>query len=69
MKDAPVSTPCTKVCAVSGRTGMCIGCGRTLREIAAWSDYDERQRRAIMDQLPARLASAKAQAKAQGPAE
>jgi len=53
---APVSSPCIKVCAVSGQTGLCIGCGRSLAEIAAWSSLDERARREIMAELPARLA-------------
>lgn len=59
MNASPISTPCIKVCAVEGQSGLCIGCGRTLREIAAWSSYDELQRRAIMAELPARLAGAK----------
>lgn len=57
MPDSPVSTPCIKVCAVSGQTGLCIGCGRTLAEIAAWGGMDEAQRRRIMAELPARLAA------------
>lgn len=58
MDSAPISTPCTKVCAVDGGSGLCVGCGRTLREIAAWSSYDEQRRRAIMAELPARIAAA-----------
>jgi predicted Fe-S protein YdhL (DUF1289 family) len=45
-----------KVCAVSGLTGLCIGCGRTLREIAAWAELSEPERLAIMRELPRRLA-------------
>jgi uncharacterized protein len=58
MDAQPISSPCTKVCAVDGRTGLCIGCGRTLKEIAGWGGLDERERRAIMAQLPARRAAA-----------
>ena len=58
MDAVPVSTPCIKVCAVSGRTGLCIGCGRTLKEIADWGAMSETERRAIMAGLPARLAAA-----------
>lgn len=57
MERAPISTPCIKVCAVSGQTGLCIGCGRTLAEIAGWGGMDEERRQAIMDELPARLAA------------
>ena len=55
--DQPVSSPCIKVCAVSGQTGLCIGCGRTLNEIASWGALDEPTRQAIMAELPARLAA------------
>jgi uncharacterized protein len=57
MTAPPISTPCIKTCAVSGQTGLCIGCGRTLAEIAAWGAMSEHERRAIMAELPARLAS------------
>ncbi len=53
-----ISTPCIKVCAVSGQTGLCIGCGRTLAEIAAWGGMDEPTWLAIMAELSARLAAA-----------
>ncbi|MBL8537407.1 MAG: DUF1289 domain-containing protein [Hyphomonadaceae bacterium] len=52
-----ISTPCIKACAVSGATGLCIGCGRTLREIADWGTLTESERRQIMATLPARLAA------------
>ena len=57
----PISTPCIKVCAVSGQTGLCIGCGRTLAEIANWGALEEPARLAIMATLPARLAAAEAE--------
>lgn len=60
MSTPAVSTPCIKVCAVSGKTGTCIGCGRTLKEIAEWGAMDEPARKAIMAELPARLEAAKA---------
>lgn len=59
MADAQISTPCIKVCAVEGRSGLCIGCGRTLKEIASWASLDELRRQSIMAELPARLAQAK----------
>lgn len=57
MQQTPISTPCIKVCAVSGQTGQCIGCGRTLGEIARWEAMEEAERQAIMTELPARLAA------------
>ncbi|MBS0385391.1 MAG: DUF1289 domain-containing protein [Proteobacteria bacterium] len=55
MEAGRISTPCIKVCIVDGASGLCIGCGRTLAEIAAWGGMDEARRRSIMDELPARL--------------
>jgi uncharacterized protein len=52
-----ISSPCIKVCAVSGAVGLCVGCGRTLAEIAAWGTLEESQRLDIMADLPARLAA------------
>lgn len=57
MDPRPISTPCIKVCAVSGQLGLCIGCGRTLPEIASWGSLDEARRQEIMAELPARLAA------------
>lgn len=58
MPGEPISTPCIQVCAVDGRTGLCIGCGRTLKEIAAWGGLEEARRREIMAELAGRLAAA-----------
>ena len=55
MSDSLPSSPCTKVCIVDGGAGLCIGCGRTLTEIAAWGQFDEAERKAIMAGLPERL--------------
>lgn len=47
-----VSTPCVGVCRLDDRD-ICIGCGRTIRQIAAWSGLDEGDRRQIMAALEA----------------
>jgi hypothetical protein len=57
---APVpSTPCVKTCVIDPRASLCIGCGRTLDEIARWAGLDEPNRLAIMEVLPARLVAAR----------
>ena len=53
---APVSTPCIKVCVVDGESGLCLGCLRTLPEIAGWGRLGEEERTAIMAGLAARKA-------------
>ena len=39
------------------RFGLCLGCGRTLGEIAAWGTMSEPARRALLPALPERLAA------------
>ncbi len=48
-------SPCVKRCVLDGAGAQCLACGRTLAEIAAWSRFDEKERRRIMASLPARL--------------
>ena len=50
-----IVSPCIKVCAVDGETSLCLGCGRTLKEIGGWMQFDDAGRDAVMDALPARL--------------
>jgi predicted Fe-S protein YdhL (DUF1289 family) len=52
----PVVTPCVKVCIVDGESGLCLGCYRTLGEVARWSVFSDAERGAIMAALPARRA-------------
>ena len=47
-------SPCIKVCQMDPARGVCIGCCRTLDEIARWSAMNEKEQTAIMAQLPAR---------------
>jgi predicted Fe-S protein YdhL (DUF1289 family) len=41
-----LETPCA---------GLCIGCGRTIDEIARWATMSDQERRAIMAALPERM--------------
>jgi hypothetical protein len=57
-----ISTPCVKVCVVDPRSGLCIGCGRTTGEIAAWGAKDEEERLAIMAELDGRMRAMRSRA-------
>ena len=57
---APVGSPCTGVCKMDAATGWCLGCARTIDEIASWSRLDEGARRAVWTLLPPRQAELKA---------
>ncbi len=50
----PIATPCIKVCVVDGESGLCLGCYRSLQEVAAWQKLTDADRSAIMLELPSR---------------
>jgi uncharacterized protein len=54
-----VPSPCTSVCTMDTASGLCIGCCRTLDEIAAWSLLDDAGKRRVLAALPARRAFVK----------
>ena len=49
-----MKSPCIKVCQMDPQRGLCIGCGRTLDEIARWAQMSDRERERIMGELPRR---------------
>jgi hypothetical protein len=58
-----IETPCIKVCTLDARMGVCLGCGRTIDEIARWANMNASERSKVMGELPSRLV-AREQAKA-----
>jgi uncharacterized protein len=57
-----METPCIRICAVHPALALCVGCGRTLDEIARWVEMTADERSRVMAQLPARLAGVAAAA-------
>lgn len=55
MSDAQITSPCIKVCAVDGRTGYCLGCGRTMPEIGGWVKLGHEGRAKVLELLPERM--------------
>jgi predicted Fe-S protein YdhL (DUF1289 family) len=51
-----LETPCVNICLLDAGTGTCLGCGRTLAEIARWAEMTDAERRTVMAVLPARMA-------------
>ena len=51
-------TPCIAVCMIDPKTSLCLGCGRTLPEIARWHRMDSAERLAVMAELATRMAAA-----------
>ena len=55
-----MKTPCIKVCEMDPVRGVCIGCCRTLDEIARWGAMTEAERERVLAALPSRKAGPEA---------
>jgi uncharacterized protein len=49
-------SPCNGVCRIDPASGWCLGCRRTLGEIAEWSGASDGRKRAILEALDGRAA-------------
>ncbi len=49
-----MTSPCVKVCQMDPRRGLCLGCRRSLDEIARWSSMSDAERDHILSELSAR---------------
>ena len=54
-----MKSPCIKVCQMDPQRGLCLGCARTLDEIARWGTMTDAERERVTAQLPGRLDVAK----------
>jgi len=50
-----VDSPCIKVCQLDAQN-VCVGCGRTLAEIAEWSRMSAETQRIVCSEAAARIA-------------
>ncbi len=49
-----MTSPCIKVCQMDPARGVCIGCCRSLDEIARWAQMTDSERATVMTQLQGR---------------
>jgi len=54
-----IESPCIKICTLDARSGLCLGCGRSIEEIAGWTAMSAAERAHVMTELPVRLAAVK----------
>jgi predicted Fe-S protein YdhL (DUF1289 family) len=54
-----IESPCVKICTLDARSGQCLGCGRTIDEIARWTTMGASERDRVMGELPLRLAASR----------
>lgn len=50
-----VESPCIGICTLDARS-VCAGCGRTLAEIAEWSQASDARKRVVVEQAAQRRA-------------
>jgi len=60
MRMTEIRTPCIDKCELNKTGQYCIGCGRSLDEIAGWGSMEDDERRAVIEKLPERLQQLKA---------
>ena len=51
---AAVPSPCVDICRLDPAGAVCVGCRRTLAEIAGWGAMTDAERRAVWCELPGR---------------
>ncbi|SEO95705.1 DUF1289 domain-containing protein [Aquisalimonas asiatica] len=44
-------SPCVGLCQMDGQRRYCMGCGRTLNEIATWSRMSVDEKRAVLERV------------------
>lgn len=57
IETALIESPCVKICMLDAQRKLCVGCGRTVDEIARWAGMTPEDRRRVMHALPERLAA------------
>jgi len=43
-----VKSPCTSICAIDPKIGLCVGCKRTIKEITNWFNLSNMQKKKIL---------------------
>lgn len=52
MREPP--SPCNRICRINPETNWCLGCRRTLTEIADWPMLTASEKHALLDELASR---------------
>jgi predicted Fe-S protein YdhL (DUF1289 family) len=60
MSKQEVPSPCIKVCQLDPATQICLGCQRTMQEIADWLELSDVEKRAVLTRIESRRRQAAA---------
>ncbi|MFT3930305.1 MAG: DUF1289 domain-containing protein [Spongiibacteraceae bacterium] len=55
--NAGVQSPCVSICRLDERK-LCVGCWRTLEEIAGWSKMNDQQKQSVLNSCAQRQSAA-----------
>lgn len=55
-------SPCVKICTIDPTNQLCLGCYRTLAEIAKWGSLGDAEHQQILAKIPGRKKSLNASA-------
>ncbi|MCY3986302.1 MAG: DUF1289 domain-containing protein [Candidatus Dadabacteria bacterium] len=50
------NSPCNGICIMDEDTELCVGCLRTIEEIANWEEYSDEQRAEVLRKIVGREA-------------
>ena len=50
----PVPSPCVSICRMDPASGLCVGCLRTIDEIAQWSALGDEGKREVLGLIEGR---------------
>ena len=53
-KGIQIPSPCVGVCQINASTKYCLGCWRSLKEVAHWSRYSNDEKETLMTELTER---------------
>ena len=46
-----VDSPCNDICTTDPESGLCVGCGRTKKEISNWLIYSDNEKARVLKEL------------------
>tara|TARA_B100000029_G_scaffold189329_1_gene187164 strand:- start:799 stop:987 length:189 start_codon:yes stop_codon:yes gene_type:complete len=54
-----IKSPCKNICSIDKETGLCLGCYRTINEIALWIKLDDIKKKIIFQTINRKKTSIK----------
>ena len=49
-----IDSPCVDICTTDPESGLCVGCGRTVEEIANWVTFSDKEKKKVLIELEKR---------------